>query len=110
MSRLLRLRPRLLAALLATSLVTLGAAAIVLLPPLRDRLRDESVRSAAAATESQLAPINDALGRQDCGAVDDLMFFLSQQAAAEVFLVDNLEPRPVCGSDDPEAASDVLTR
>ena len=33
--RLLGLRPRLLAALLATSLVTLGAAAIVLLPPLR---------------------------------------------------------------------------
>ena len=39
----LGLRPRLLAALLATSLVTLGTAALALLPPLRERLRDQAV-------------------------------------------------------------------
>ena len=110
MSRLLRLRPRLLVALLATSLVTLGAAAIVLLPPLRDRLRDESVRSATTATEAQLAALNDALARKDCSAVDDLLFGLSQQAAAEVFLVDNREPKPVCGSNDPDASGSLLVQ
>lgn len=109
MRRLLRLRPRLLAALLATSLVTLGAAAIVLLPPLRDRLRDESVRTAAAATEAQVAAINEALGRQDCGAVDSLLLALAQQAAAEAFVVD-VQPAPVCGSDDPDAGGDLLVQ
>ena len=37
------LRWRLLLALLATSAVTLGATALVVLPPLQDRLRDQSV-------------------------------------------------------------------
>lgn len=110
MTRLLRLRPRLLAALLATSLVTLGAAAIVLLPPLRDRLREESVRTAVTATEAQIVSLNEALGRQDCAAIDDMLFSLSQQAAAEVFLVDDRQPAPVCGSDDPEASGSLLVQ
>ena len=43
------LRPRLLAALLFTSAVTLLAAALVLLPPLQDRLRRQSVDTLQAA-------------------------------------------------------------
>ena len=39
------LRFRLLIALLATSVVTLGVAALVVLPPLQDRLRDQTVET-----------------------------------------------------------------
>jgi len=45
MRHLLGLRPRLLVALLLTSAVTIGAAALSLLPPLQDRLRDQSASS-----------------------------------------------------------------
>ncbi|MFL5844850.1 MAG: ATP-binding protein [Solirubrobacteraceae bacterium] len=83
------LRPRLLVALLATSLVTLGAAAIVLLPPLRDRLRAESVRSTRTATEAQIPGISDALAKKDCGALEDLVFNLGDQVAALVYVVDS---------------------
>ena len=46
------LRPRLLAALLFTSAVTLLAAALVLLPPLQDRLRRQSVAPGALVAVS----------------------------------------------------------
>ncbi len=58
------LRFRLLLALLATSAVTLGVAALIVLPPLQDRLRDQTVESledAALATapafEERLAAV-----------------------------------------------------
>ena len=111
MNRRIGLRPRLLAALLATSLVTLAAAALVLLPPLRDQLRDESVRSAASATEAQVAAFAAALAQDppDCGAVNALLFTLSQQTTANVFVVD-LEPRAVCGSPEPGAGGDLMVQ
>jgi len=43
------LRWRLLLALVATSAVTLGATALVVLPPLQDRLRDQSIESLESA-------------------------------------------------------------
>lgn len=51
------LRTRLLLALMATSAVTLAVAALALLPPLQDRLRDESresVRSTVLAARSEI--------------------------------------------------------
>jgi signal transduction histidine kinase len=87
------LRPRLLAALLATSLVTLGAAAIVLLPPLRDRLRAESVRSARTATNSQLGAFNEALRKGDCPALSNLAFQLGRQTGSDVYVVNNVPAR-----------------
>jgi signal transduction histidine kinase len=51
------LRPRLLLALVLTSAVTLGAAALALLNPLQDRLRQQSrdsLRAAAAATRPRM--------------------------------------------------------
>ena len=47
------LRWRLLLALLATSAVTLGVAALVVLPPLQDRLRDQSVERLEDAVRRQ---------------------------------------------------------
>jgi len=110
-TRLLGLRPRLLAALLGTSLVTLVAAALVLLPPLRDQLRDESARSTASATEAQVGAFAAALARDpiDCAAVNGLLFTLSQQAAANVFVVDT-QPKAVCGSPEPAAGGDLMVQ
>jgi len=102
------LRPRLLAALLATSLVTLAAAAIVLLPPLRDRLSTEAVRSTTNATDAQVGAFSAVLAKDriDCAAVDRLIFDLRQQTGAEVFVVDGV-PAPRCSSSDPEAGRDL---
>jgi signal transduction histidine kinase len=44
------LRPRLLAALVATSIVTLGVAALALLPPLQQRLTDQAASDLESAT------------------------------------------------------------
>ena len=43
------LRWRFLLALVATSAVTLGATALVVLPPLQDRLRDQSIETLESA-------------------------------------------------------------
>jgi signal transduction histidine kinase len=85
----------LLAALLAISLVTLGAAAIVLLPPLRDQLRDESVRSTEAATTSQIGSFNELIERGDCPGLSNLAFQLGRQTGADVYVV-NQVPQPFC--------------
>jgi signal transduction histidine kinase len=50
------LRPRLLAALVATSIVTLGVAALILLPPLQDRLADQTTTDLRDATATD-APL-----------------------------------------------------
>jgi len=55
------LRPRLLLALLVTSAVTLAVAALALLPPLQDRLRDESRRSLASTVLATRAQLQNAL-------------------------------------------------
>jgi signal transduction histidine kinase len=106
------LRPRLLAALLATSLVTLGAAAIVLLPPLRNQLRKEAVRATVTATEAQIPAFSKAYGEGDgldCAAIDRLMFDLANQTTADVFVVD-IRPAPRCTSDDPQAGSNLAVQ
>jgi signal transduction histidine kinase len=50
------LRPRLLAALVFTSIVTLGVAALALLPPLQQRLTDQASRDLENATQTD-APL-----------------------------------------------------
>ncbi len=117
MRRLLGLRPRLLAALLATSLVTLGAASLALLPPLRDRLRDQSVRETRAAAVLQIAAFErvlhrrDSLRRRDCAGISRLVFALGQQTAARVSVVDGVPlPIPGCGLENPQAGSDLLVQ
>ena len=104
------LRPRLLAALLAISAVTLAAAALSLLPPLRDRLREQSVKSTVNATDSQTASFDHAARVGDCARLGQLIFTLRTQTSADVYVVD-LQPKAVCGfADDPRAASDLLVQ
>jgi signal transduction histidine kinase len=55
------LRFRLLLALLATSVVTLGVAALVVLPPLQDRLRDQTVETVEDAVTDHAAEIDEAI-------------------------------------------------
>ena len=59
------LRWRLLLALVLTSAVTLGAAAAVVLGPLRERLRDQSVESLRAATLAARPQFEQALTRKE---------------------------------------------
>ena len=55
------LRVRLLLALLATSAVTLGVAALVVLPPLQDRLRDQTVENVETAVADHVGAIDQQL-------------------------------------------------
>jgi signal transduction histidine kinase len=55
------LRVRLLLALLATSAVTLGVAALVVLPPLQDRLRDQTIETVEDAVTDHAAEIDEAI-------------------------------------------------
>ena len=53
------LRWRLLLALVATSAVTLGATALVVLPPMQDRLRDQSADSLRDAVRTANGAFED---------------------------------------------------
>src|SRR5688572_10922170 len=59
------LRPRLFAALVLTAAVTLLAAALTLLGPLQERLRDDSARSLQAAVATARPAIARGLQRPD---------------------------------------------
>jgi signal transduction histidine kinase len=92
------LRGRLLLALVVTSMVTLAAAAAVVLGPLQQRLRDQSIRSLRAAVLAARPRFEDALGRRGdqrrFTAAGDA-FELSDQTAGRILVTDlNLTPAP----------------
>ncbi|MEA2291038.1 MAG: hypothetical protein QOF17_58, partial [Solirubrobacteraceae bacterium] len=70
------LRGRLLLALVLTSVVTLGAAAAVVLSPLQQRLRDQSIESLRAAVLAARPRFESALTRRGL----DRQFALSSEA------------------------------
>ena len=109
MRRAFGLRPRLLAALVATSAVTLVVAALALLPPLRDRLRQQSISSTQAATDVQRPAFDSAVRSHDCARIGNLILTLRAQTSADVYVVD-LQPASVCGFADPHAAGDLLVQ
>ena len=82
------LRPRLLAALVLTAAVTLAAAAITLLGPLQERLRDESSRSLQAAVVSARPGIERGMPRR--GRAPNFLeaFNLARRTNARVVLYD----------------------
>ena len=86
------LRGRLLLALVLTSTVTLGAAAAVVLSPLQQRLRDQSIESLRAAVLAARPRFEDALGRRRAVdreiALSDEAFELSDQTAGRVLVTD----------------------
>lgn len=105
------LRPRLLAALLLTSAVTLGVAALALLSPLEARLRADSmrtVRAAIAATRQAFAESYDpSTGKPDVTELHEAATRLSKRVGgAQVTVLDrNLEvviAPPVRDLDVPE--------
>jgi signal transduction histidine kinase len=61
--RRIGLRPRLLAALVATSIVTLGVAALALLPPLQDRLASQASADLESATDADTLGFQNAIAR-----------------------------------------------
>jgi signal transduction histidine kinase len=61
------LRWRLLLALLVTSAVTLGATALVVLPPMQDRLREQSANSLETAVEAARPKFQEVFSRLDKG-------------------------------------------
>jgi signal transduction histidine kinase len=121
MTRRIGLRPRLLLALLAVSLVTLSAAALTLLPPLRDRLRAETIRTTISATMAQYPAFQQTMAAYDrerasgnttasCATLDGLAFTLSQQTGnAQVTVVD-VTPLARCGLFEPHAGNDLLVQ
>jgi signal transduction histidine kinase len=86
------LRGRLLLALVLTSVVTLAAAAAVVLGPLQQRLRDQSTESLRAAVLAQRPRIQDALVLRDKLdreiALSSEAFELSDQTAGRVLVTD----------------------
>ena len=86
------LRGRLLLALVLTSVVTLGAAAAVVLSPLQQRLRDQSIESLRAAVLAARPRFENALARRGFDrrqfALNSEAFELSDQTAGRVLATD----------------------
>jgi signal transduction histidine kinase len=85
------LRPRLLAALVVTSVVTLLVAALTLLPPLQDKLRQQSVATVKAAMLSSRGQFQDALLKRRSDqpfAVQNAAVQLSHRTDARVVVSD----------------------
>ena len=85
------LRGRLLLALVLTSMVTLGAAAAVVLSPLQQRLRDQSIESLRAAVLAARPRFEDALEQRGINREISLgteAFELSDQTAGRVLVTD----------------------
>ena len=86
------LRGRLLLALVLTSMVTLGAAAAVVLSPLQQRLRDQSIESLRAAVLAARPRFEDALARRAGSTASSRSaseaFELSDQTAGRVLATD----------------------
>ena len=85
------LRGRLLLALVLTSVVTLAAAAAVVLSPLQQRLRDQSIESLRAAVLAARPRFETALARRGLDrqfALSSEAFELSDQTAGRVLATD----------------------
>jgi signal transduction histidine kinase len=92
--QLLGLRPRLLAALLLTSAVTLAVAALALLSPLEQRLRtdgESTVLTALGAVRPELAeiPLEPATGRLNEVDVRDSALLLRRRSQATLTILDS---------------------
>jgi signal transduction histidine kinase len=92
--RVLGLRPRVFAALLLSSAVTLAVAALALLSPLEHRLRTDgeaAVFTAIAASRSEFAEIGltPATGRPDNGELVATVARLRRRSAAQVTILDS---------------------
>jgi signal transduction histidine kinase len=102
------LRGRLLLALVLTSMVTLAAAAAVVLGPLQQRLRDQSLESLRAAVLAARPRIENALpqgGFDRQFALNSEAFELSDQTAGRV-LVTDLKLTPAPGETSPGFLAD----
>jgi signal transduction histidine kinase len=91
---LLGLRPRLLAALLLTSAVTLAVAALALLSPLEQRLREDgesTVKTALGSSRAELVEIgvNPATGQLNAQELSKATNALRRRSDAEVTVLDN---------------------
>ncbi|WP_205697349.1 HAMP domain-containing sensor histidine kinase [Conexibacter sp. SYSU D00693] len=86
---LLGLRGRLALALVATAIATLAVAALALLSPLQDRLREQSRESVRAATLSLRPQLEDLLARErGIGAdVTDAVFDLAARTNSRAMLI-----------------------
>jgi signal transduction histidine kinase len=92
--RLLGLRPRLLAAMLLSSVVTLAVAALALLSPLEQRLREDgeaTVKTALGASHPELAEIrvDPATGRPSEAEVRTAADTLRRRSDAAVSILDS---------------------
>ncbi len=98
-------RARLLLALVATSAVTLLAAAAALLSPLQDRLRDQSRESLQTAAFSAREQLDDAVRRGNLARADEIANGLASRTNSLYALYDGKTGRlsPPPGEDGPEA-------
>jgi signal transduction histidine kinase len=109
-SRAFGLRPRLLAALLLTSAVTLGVAALTLLSPLESRLRTDSVTTVLTALSTSRPEFDDIFvsrtGQPDLAELRHQLLLLAQHASANAFAVD-ARLSPLIGPLDPTLRGDI---
>ncbi len=92
--RLVGLRPRLLGALLLTSVVTLAVAALALLSPLEQRLRQDgeaTVDTALNSTHTEFGeiPLEAATGHLDADEVERAVGALRRRSQATITLLDS---------------------
>ncbi len=102
------LRPRLLAALVLTSAVTLVVAALTLLGPLQQRLKRESAENLEAAALAARPGFQAAVGRDE-PRVEALARGLAARTDARVRVFASLPPEPIYDTEPgaPDRAGDV---
>jgi signal transduction histidine kinase len=105
------LRPRLLLALVVTSAATLLAAALVLLSPLQDRLREQSRQNLRAAVLTAKPGFTQAL-RESGGTIDfdvaSLAFGLSRRTGSRIVITDSIPRRIYDSGSGPDSERDLL--
>ena len=107
------LRPRLLAALVLTSSVSLAFAAFALLTPLKDRLRTDGITtlvSAIGAAKLSFEEIDLPSGQPDPRELLGQIRSLEGRTGARVALLDNTLAPVVAGNVDPPLDLQTLTR
>ena len=91
----LGLRPRLVLALVLTSAVTLGTAALALFSPLQDQLRDQSESSLRASVLTARPGFEEALRQMRGGDVSEIAVLasrLGQRTSSRILVTDDLYP------------------
>ncbi len=89
---LLGLRPRLLLALALTAVLSIGSAALALLPSLQSRLRADSAHSLLTAVNASTRDLSKIVGNRNCNDMYDAGQLVATRTNSQVFITKGPTP------------------